>query len=620
MDELILELKEKLSHYKTEEILGYIAKDFLYTPGGANTIHEKTNLDSPAKQLTYLIGLLMSTEYIDNRDFKKYKKYKNDDLEDHINEMDDLYKTIQKITFKYLDSFFPKGSIENYDEEWKKNREAMLPVFLSYFNNITLCNEEQIINRIDKWFSRFDDKLKVNYKFDTKLLIELYKFVESKLENVFNNFQENVRKCHNELDKLEYDFLKNMNNISEKELGNWNLEESFKKQSNFEEIRNLFLNMTKGLQELFIIKKQDIEDAFGKENAMLFEELFVLERVNRQFEYYTDNNPVLEKPLCKVDDDKYFLIQKRFLLDAIYNLCYTKLEELDRENKVSFYRIRGEVIEKEVLNIFNQIFNDKAKYYTSVCETPNNNEHDLLIIYKDNILIIEIKSSKTKEPHRNPDSGFGRIKEHFNSKKGIGGGFVQANNLKKYILENEEVTLYNNKVEPFKISRNDYSNIFCIVITAEQFFSLNVNTSMFIEKEDRDEYPWTCDLYNLEVLVEGFQYCNKTTDDFIEYIKQRICYHKKFMTDDELEIAEYFLTIGDFNDEKIRKSKFIGFLPTTSSLFDKIYMEKKNIPYNYNSEEQSLILMIPKEFDGKISRNDKCPCGSGKKYKKCCGK
>jgi uncharacterized protein YecA (UPF0149 family) len=49
-------------------------------------------------------------------------------------------------------------------------------------------------------------------------------------------------------------------------------------------------------------------------------------------------------------------------------------------------------------------------------------------------------------------------------------------------------------------------------------------------------------------------------------------------------------------------------------------MEKKNIPYNYNSEEQSLILMIPKEFDGKIGRNDKCPCGSGKKYKKCCGK
>ena len=26
-----------------------------------------------------------------------------------------------------------------------------------------------------------------------------------------------------------------------------------------------------------------------------------------------------------------------------------------------------------------------------------------------------------------------------------------------------------------------------------------------------------------------------------------------------------------------------------------------------------------KVFDNKISRNEPCPCGSGKKYKRCCG-
>ena len=29
--------------------------------------------------------------------------------------------------------------------------------------------------------------------------------------------------------------------------------------------------------------------------------------------------------------------------------------------------------------------------------------------------------------------------------------------------------------------------------------------------------------------------------------------------------------------------------------------------------------MQPVKFEKKIGRNDKCPCGSGKKYKKCCG-
>jgi uncharacterized protein YecA (UPF0149 family) len=27
-----------------------------------------------------------------------------------------------------------------------------------------------------------------------------------------------------------------------------------------------------------------------------------------------------------------------------------------------------------------------------------------------------------------------------------------------------------------------------------------------------------------------------------------------------------------------------------------------------------------KEYGQKIGRNDPCPCGSGKKYKKCCGR
>lgn len=28
----------------------------------------------------------------------------------------------------------------------------------------------------------------------------------------------------------------------------------------------------------------------------------------------------------------------------------------------------------------------------------------------------------------------------------------------------------------------------------------------------------------------------------------------------------------------------------------------------------------PKKFEQKVGRNEPCPCGSGKKYKKCCGK
>ena len=41
---------------------------------------------------------------------------------------------------------------------------------------------------------------------------------------------------------------------------------------------------------------------------------------------------------------------------------------------------------------------------------------------------------------------------------------------------------------------------------------------------------------------------------------------------------------------------------------------KKHIMYDYYLE------MKPIVNPSKIGRNELCPCGSGKKYKKCCGK
>jgi preprotein translocase subunit SecA len=38
---------------------------------------------------------------------------------------------------------------------------------------------------------------------------------------------------------------------------------------------------------------------------------------------------------------------------------------------------------------------------------------------------------------------------------------------------------------------------------------------------------------------------------------------------------------------------------------------------NENNIEEKKI--SKKSYDKKISRNEPCPCGSGKKYKRCCG-
>ncbi|MFV0361660.1 MAG: SEC-C metal-binding domain-containing protein, partial [Suipraeoptans sp.] len=72
-----------------------------------------------------------------------------------------------------------------------------------------------------------------------------------------------------------------------------------------------------------------------------------------------------------------------------------------------------------------------------------------------------------------------------------------------------------------------------------------------------------------------------------------------------------------FDTEKLYKNMvgagadWLYELPQWEPIYDE---EKRKELY----KEQKLSTTIIK--DKKIGRNDPCPCGSGKKYKKCCGK
>ena len=67
--------------------------------------------------------------------------------------------------------------------------------------------------------------------------------------------------------------------------------------------------------------------------------------------------------------------------------------------------------------------------------------------------------------------------------------------------------------------------------------------------------------------------------------------------------------IGDRFEKKKDKSKLDDMSQRSRSVED------------IESEEQ-LLAKTPKvepiKSDGRVKRNDPCPCGSGKKYKKCC--
>jgi preprotein translocase subunit SecA len=49
-------------------------------------------------------------------------------------------------------------------------------------------------------------------------------------------------------------------------------------------------------------------------------------------------------------------------------------------------------------------------------------------------------------------------------------------------------------------------------------------------------------------------------------------------------------------------------------------LETKEVAKTSTNEDQSKVMKRQPKKVNKVGRNDLCPCGSGKKYKHCCGK
>lgn len=627
MEELIKKLKQKLSKVESERLLNYIAKDYTTFVGEDTDLAEssdlisKTGLDSPDKQLPYLVGLLMSTDYIadnftdshtalkhyekieENNIEKRIEQYKNEEkeIQNYVEEIKELYSMIPKITYKYMNSFFdvPTDTIDN---EWIKKREVCLPVFLAYFNMGGMRYAEQLEERIKEWFSPFDDIIKERFGFNINNLLDLYQYTIDNLKIKYKKMKD----CMNYVENLRLEALK----VADESNNYDKFMEKIQEQRDNDETKKISETFNNLINNYYCINKSELVCKFGNNIAESLLKQFALDRKEREYKYYTEENPFSLRPLCMLDDDRYFIIHPKFVLEAIFLSLKREMEVLHKNKIVDFYKVRGDKTEEKVCDLLTDFFGrDNIKVYQSVCEQRGTNEHDLMIIYKDKILIIEIKSSNIREPMRNPDKGFIKIKDSFKSKEGIGGAYNQAVRLEKYIKSKEEVTLYNKMYTPFKLKYSEYSKVYKVIITAENFGLLGVNNSLLLDK-DETGYAWCCNIYDLETLLDSFKYLGKTAEDFIKYIEDRILLHERIFSFDELDIAEVYLNKGKLKDTKANK---LWFMNNHENLFDKIYFEKQGIPYKYN-------INTTMKNKSKVGRNDPCPCGSGKKFKKCCGK
>jgi len=524
LDEKIYELKDIITNLNTENVLTYFASSFKFP---FLNIFENTQLSSPYMQSLYLIGLLLSTE-----------KKSNKELE--LSTIVRMKKLLEEIVWQYFFIFLPK--VEETDKElsekWFTEREISMPVFLDFFNTGYRRNWWQLKKRIESWYLNYNDFIKSNVGISVEELMNIFfsllKYLQGKGDYVE--------------DKLKKELYMLITN------------------------RRYSKEAMKMLNDLYTIKINDLKDKFNSKVILKFLNIFSIERENRDFFYYTELNPYSLSPIWRRDKEHIFLAFPDQLLNAMYDFLYDHMEKSEfREN---FYKKRKKESESKCMELYKKMFLDDADYYEGVFETPDSqNEHDGLVIFEGNLIIIEVKSSKVKEPFRDPEKCFVRLKRDFKSDRGLQKAYDQGLNLKNLILSNEKTVLFNSNGDSIlELKRKDIKNVFINCITAEPLSFLAVNLSLFLDKPAHEPYPWASNLFDLETLIDGFDYLNKTPHDFLEYLKLREKYHQKFYTIDELEIAGFFLNKGEF--EKFIDCDKICFPPGMANIFDNIYIRQ----------------------------------------------
>lgn len=582
MEKKVLELKKLLSQVDHKEFLGELSSSLfrdIYSAKDMRNIIGDIKIGSIKKVYKYWVGLLMSTK-IPEKPIPV------------IEIIDSVKKITEDIITGYIKEVFD-GKNETLEDI--EMRQLYLESFLSYFDFDILAYREQILEYIKIFYEPFSEKL------ETLCGLNLGDFL--KLETLIHN-SFNLENKREEFLKFlqEYSIKKSFGNIEE-----------FIENCNKERFLQLL--------DIFTVNFEELKEIFGDKKAKRILELFSLEREERNYLYYTDKNIYTRKPLCKIEENTYTVALPDVMAISIYNQLDEILNSQSQKKALRDKQRKDKIVENYFVETMKKILNNKCKVYAPIFEEKGTYEHDLLIEIDNYILICEIKASKVKEGTKtvNIEKNYEILKDHFYSDSGIGKGYKQALKLKEKFEKNSEVILYDERGK--KIVFEDYKGkkIIPIILTLGQFGMIGINASKLLrEVENGKINTWVCNLADLENIIKINDRCKIQYDKVLRYIEFRSKNYERILAGDELDIYTTYI-----NNEELKEAPEEGqllFFPNfEGDIIDMIYFTEKGYSKDFY-KNKSTYYNEPITKKRKIGRNELCPCGSGKKYKKCCGK
>ena len=227
-------------------------------------------------------------------------------------------------------------------------------------------------------------------------------------------------------------------------------------------------------------------------------------------------------------------------------------------------------MEDEIRDLFKKYFMSDYKFYRSYY--VNGNEQDILFLWKNYAFIIEAKGYNLREPLRDPDKAFVRIKDDF--KASIGYGYQQTKRIEKIFKAQEKLIITDKngvlmeEIDTSKFEGNDFS----IIVNLKSFGQIQNDLSALLVISDEEVFPWAVRLDDLETFILVLIAQKKSPTAFIDYLLIREELHGRLICMDESELMGAFLT-QKMTKKIIDTSDTYITTPDLADIFDKQYIK-----------------------------------------------
>jgi hypothetical protein len=501
-----------------------------------------------------------------------------------------------------------------------------MPAFLHYFNTGLLASVEQIRDRAKLYLSPFDTDLEAELGISASHSLLIADWIAERTQKTADDLV--IAKAQEQEARLTL--------LDRAAREQWN-HDRMRQEAHTSPYQDKFIVLMELLQSFMKVSLADLRREFGHRLADAYWSVFVAKRGEvSSFTYLTERNPAEEKPLFQLGED----VAMFPLVNALYEAALivgekTLLQSVKRE---AFLSRRDKTLEAEIERNLQRLFRDQAIYLSSVYETNQlQYEHDLIVLWRRKIFIIEAKAAPPVEPFRDPDKAYTRIKRAFHSDRGIQKAYNQANHLRQFLLGNDQITLYSSDRQPVvTIRREEIDDIFCICVTRDDFGALSSVLSILLERQNGDPYPWAVNILDLENIIDTWEYFDWGGEELCRYLRDRRELHDKVFSTDELDFVGFYIKHGGLHWLLNAPGDRIFLEPHYSDFVDRIYFARKTgetVTYSpkppvMSDLRQAIAQAVnerrssqqPIRAKKKQGRNELCACGSGKKYKRCCGR